>query len=412
MREFKEEFIGILRSRTAKQYAQVLLGTISHYGFLFGASVVAARALGPASFGQFSLALSIVMLVAMLADVGASTGVVRFFAPQRGEARKILVSAVVLKLILGLLFVGLGSIAVSFLESEPLAKLLRLALITGLMYGLFETYLALSQAERFFKRYAMALGLKGFGIFLGTLLIINHLTPYAALLPYAFAAAFGVLIMQRWYNLSDWSTEHAHTLFKYGRWVMLASVCTLLFNKLDVILLGYYLPSSEVGVYASALTLASGFFLLIQALLVVLLPKVTSFNLKKEGVGYIKQSLLVTIPSSLGLCALVTLSAPLLIQLVYGSEYSAALPVFLILLIPFGIQMVTTPLTVLIYALDRGRTFFLVQALTLLAVLITLPIAIPVYGISGAALSMTLLKSLDVIVLSGITVSDVIRGPV
>src|SRR6185369_1377877 len=91
MRRYVDALRGLVFSATAKDTYVLFVGNVfsAFWGFLF--TLIVARALSISDFGVFSAALNLVIILSSLADVGISTGSVKFVAENHaiGEIGKV-----------------------------------------------------------------------------------------------------------------------------------------------------------------------------------------------------------------------------------------------------------------------------------------------------------------------------------
>ncbi|HEY6042993.1 MAG TPA: polysaccharide biosynthesis C-terminal domain-containing protein, partial [Anaerolineae bacterium] len=163
------------------------------------------------------------------------------------------------------------------------------------------------------------------------------------------------------------------------------------FLKLDVLMLSYYRSPVEVGFYAVALALVSRLDVLKNAVLTSSFPDACRQASPQELRGYIRQSLKLTALSSAALVPLFALGQ-ILIELLYGTEYSAAVPVFSLLLVGFIIGLNAAPIAFVLYPLNRPRWIAASDVLQLVFNSSVNLLLIPSSGIIGAALAVVLTR--------------------
>ena len=151
------EVIQLSKSRIAKDSAIVLSGNVFGAGLGFIATVLITRALGPAQFGLFSVALAVMTIASQFSDFGISTGLVRFASLylQKDKLKADLMFKVSLKvkLIISISIFLIGflvspSLAIYVFKKPELMISLRLAFIGALGFSLVGYISATLQASQ------------------------------------------------------------------------------------------------------------------------------------------------------------------------------------------------------------------------------------------------------------------------
>lgn len=161
-----------------------------------------------------------------------------------------------------------------------------------------------------------------------------------------------------------------------------------LIANLDKFLLGAFRSTAEVAVFNIGWTVFAAGLALPQAVRVALLP---SFG-AVQGDERLTRARLVesqrlawwAIPPGIAIGALVV---PPLIPLVFGAQYDEAAPVFLLLLVAWGLALLGTPQLVLIQSRSSGWPFARLLVLALVVDLVVGVALIPWLGVIGAAWS-------------------------
>jgi O-antigen/teichoic acid export membrane protein len=213
----------------------------------------------------------------------------------------------------------------------------------------------------------------------------------------------GGIIFSRYINLAlvAFSVRHIKSLLSFSFWIFLTAGGNLVFSISDVILIGYFLTNTDVGIYRTALQLTSVATFTTIALTSVLYPQISGWSVKGE-VARIEQSLSRAITYSLFLAVPVgvggwILGEPLLYYL-YGADFTAGTGALFILLAMQIINVFMYLQIMSLKAVDRPQDSFL--ATTIAAVLnIILNVGlIPIYGIQGAAIATALSMGLNALI--------------
>jgi O-antigen/teichoic acid export membrane protein len=172
-------------------------------------------------------------------------------------------------------------------------------------------------------------------------------------------------------------------LLRTGRWLWLASMFAMLTANAEILLLNRWAALPLVGAYALALNLANKADVVNHSLYTVLLPGVSTLRERSAVTGYIRRGLLRSGLIAAGLLLLIPFAEPIIV-LIFGAEYSAAVPLFQLLLGVMVFDVVLTPLLLLPLAARRPRLLAAADALRAVTLVVVALGLIPLYGAIGA----------------------------
>lgn len=394
----------MIRGRSSEGSGNVLarlvgLMVAGRVGYLivgFAASIAVARYLGPAGRGLLGLMLSVNTMALIFATFGVPLAVVYFASRKDTDHGALLGNSTLQGLILAAVLVPLAAILTKELASAfgggrggdtwiLVAALVPITFLDWtthgqlqglLLFGRFNLLLVLS-------RVAYCVGIV---IFLG----LFGLTVSGAVL----ATALGSLVMiggslppilrRRRIRLDR---ALARRTFSYGLRVQVGSIFQLANGRLDVIILQFFRPLSQVGYYVVAQTIAELVVTLATSFQSSVLPLISSY----EGDSRTRATSIESVRHH-GILALMALlgnavAGPLIIYFAFGSAFQRAIPPMLILL-P-GIWFLGTGIVIQGDLSGRGRPG-LSSALAGLAAAMTVILdfaLIPPFGAIGGALA-------------------------
>ena len=183
-------------------------------------------------------------------------------------------------------------------------------------------------------------------------------------------------------------TEERYPLknvLSYSGWLYLFSLLFMLFDRLDVLMLGYFRQAMEVGIYSVAFTLIKPFELIPETFNTVFLPKVSKFTRRSQIYAYFKDTLKVTGLIAVVGVALIFLAGPL-ITTFYGEKYLDSIRLFQILVGAFILLTMINPLNLVGHSLNKPQLFSLMAGINLALNFFGNLIFIPRYGALGAAI--------------------------
>ncbi len=385
-------------------WAVVTSAGVVRLGLGFVASLIVARALGPADFGIYAVFAATVGIVGTIAEGGLTeAAVLRMSAAATDRPSRARRAAAFFWLRIGLagVVVALGCALAPLISRYALngidEGLLRWALLGIAATAASGGTSAMLQARGEFGRMS-SLTLLNTGltvVFAAGLAAVGRLDLTSALVILGIGTSLltfgaGRLMLPRGLRLglpsrSELQRE-VHELTRTGRWLWLASLFAILTANAEVLLLNRFLPLATVGVYALALNLASKADVANQSLYTVLLPGVGSLDVRTSITAYLKRGALRSLTISAGLLLLIPL-APYVVVLVYGDAFAQS-ATFLQLLLGIAIlDVLLTPFLLLPLAFRRPKLLAAADAARAIVLVGVALGFVPAYGAFGAILA-------------------------
>lgn len=328
------------RTPTIRRNAvHALIAEVSRAGLAAALMLVATRVLGPGQFGLFALAMSFGGLALLPSDFGISNSASRFVAERRGDAAAM---AGVLSDALRAKFLLAGLVSVVVLVASPLIadvynepglgpplRWLALALFAQSVFGLFVgvfvamgrvslqivLYTGESLAETTFVITIVALGGGAAGAMAGR----------AG--GFAVGALIGTVVALRLLGRRIRPhVRHDHgfsrRLVGYAGALFLVDSAWALFGAVDVLLIGAYLASADVGRFEAAARLIVFATMAGSAAASAIGPRLAANEREAPATEALALGLrALTVLSALGAGVLVAWSAPI-VELLLGAEYA------------------------------------------------------------------------------------------
>lgn len=383
-------------------WAVVTSAGVLRLGLGFIASLLIARALGPADFGVYAVLAASVGIVGTLAEGGLTEAAVLRIsavwpelsnqAHDRAQAffwLRVLVCAAIVAL-----GCGVANLLADHVLSGVDAGLLRWALIGIVATAASGALSAVLQATgRFGRMSSLTLINTGLTAALAALLATSgHLDLLTTLVVLGIGTSLATFGAALFMLPTGWQVrlpspqqlaEEARQLFHTGRWLWLASLFAMLTANAEVLLLNRWAALPLLGAYALALNLASKADVVNQSLYTVLLAGVSSVDVRDHPRGYLRRGLIRGGAICLGLLVLIPLAQPLIV-LLYGSDYVEAATFLRLLLGVAILDVLLTPFLLLPLAYGQPKllaTAEAARAITLIGVALLL---IPSIGPLGA----------------------------
>jgi O-antigen/teichoic acid export membrane protein len=302
-------------------------------------SIVLARTIGPSANGRFALLGTLVGLLELVFSLSLSAGIVYEVSRHRWSVRQAFRTCYTAALVLGLAAFGVGLGIFALLHdsvfggiSTSLAVVALMSLPPVLAYVYADSILL---ARERYERYAgVELSHSATFLVVGAGLAIRFgVTGAVVGLPAAavVAACVGAFLLSR----EGARDSSAHTPGSFGRAVRFglqswgANLLQQINYRFDVLILGAFAATRDVGVYSVALTLTGTAWVLPQGLQTVLFPRVAGLDeatrtgdmsVQESDVGVakaIRHGVLLTLPAGLLISALLLVGVPLL----YGPRF-------------------------------------------------------------------------------------------
>jgi len=390
-----------------------IIGMLLGLSLQFAAKLIIARYSSETNYGIFSLALAVLSISAILACLGLDYGATRYIAyfrakgdvaRVRGAISAYLQLSTATSLLIGVaLFFSAKTIALDIFHTPELITAFRIFAI-GLPFltiisTLTDVFRGFDQVEpqAYFKY-----------ISLNTLFVLLLLAVLLAGLPfvavfYAYLAAvvltFIATVIYATKKLPYPVTfaEKKPTpfikkeLLAFSLPLLVTVTLVMILNWTDTLMLGYFKTPGAVGFYQAAYPLAQFIYMPMGALLLIYVPIATRLysqnllaELRRNYTILTKWLTFLTLPAFLILC----LYPETVLNLFFGSAYSAAAPVLRILPFGFMLNNLLGPNTATLIAMGRSR-FVMWAALSVAMLNVALNIAlIPPLGIVGAAIAL------------------------
>lgn len=378
----------------------------------FATTSLAVRLLGLESYGVLALGLSMLAIVAALANSGLALATVQQAAAspegRSGGSRTTLVHGALTAGVLVGIAGGAVLVVILYLRSVPVEPEER---------ALFAIGLGLLLVGRTVAAVALS-ALRGFGrVWLteipNALLLIGQVgvvsvafltrQAHAGIMAGGFGAVglvaalisvaivrYGVLGSER----LAWSFSAARQMLAVAWPLAIVAVAMQVLARMDVVILGVFRPLDEVGAYEPTLRLVDRLMQMTPLLLMAAyLPASTRLNqaadlnavrrlyrtTAKVGyvVGFLPLLLLVSFPDTA-------------LRFLYGSDFPVLHGVVAVLLVGYGFNAAVGLNTTTLISLRRNRETALIYSSVFAVVVASALALIPAYGAAGAAVSTTL----------------------
>lgn len=370
-------------------------------GLWFLGLLLLIRALEPGDFGSYSLCVAVVKIVTSVWGEALDFAVLRqvplLISTDRPRAFVLMRTVLWSRLMLGIAVVVLAGafapvLAEMFFRVPTSASLIRLVSLSILGDLLLRALLTYFQATEAFFRLILLDGVLQVGRFAAVLALLatQSLTLTSALAVYAgfpyLAFVVGIFLMPReWTWLPFPRRSDVTEVFQYSRWLLLSFLVASLYERTDLLLLGHFRTTEEVGVYSAALTLATLPDFIVGCLITVLSPRIVQLHAAGQLPAFTRRYWRWAIPVA-GLAAVGTLLlGGWLIRTLLTERYVAAIPAFQVLVVGTLFWGAVTPVASSLLALVAPQRIVFVTVSALVGMGLFGSLLIPAFGFMGAA---------------------------
>jgi O-antigen/teichoic acid export membrane protein len=359
-----------------------------------------ARYLGPEQFGQLNFSLALVAIFVPISELGMRSIVVRDITRNYSCRFETLGTTGVLYIISGLVSYGLILITISWLRPEDqLIKALVAILGVAVLFKPSEiaTYWYESQVQSKYVVISKSGVLLVFAA-INVVLIFNN----AKLIVFAWTNVLEALVVslllltiltQRLDGLKlleiQFSLARAKSLIADSWPLIISSMSIIIYMKVDQIMIGYMLGDVEVGVYSAATRISEAWYFIAVAINASIYP--TLVRLREQSIESfnkrLQQIFNLMVQISFIMAITITFFAPIIIQLLFGSDYVEAIEVLRIH-IWAGVFVFLNNAVWAWYTIENKQKLANYRIIIGLFLNVALNIIlIPLYGIIGAALA-------------------------
>lgn len=372
----------------ASRIVQALLGLVI--------SMLTARYLGPSNYGVINYAASIVAFVLPLMHLGINSVLVQELVRNPDEEGRIIGTATVMTFLSSLLCIG-GTVAFAAIANPGETE----TIVVCALYSILLIFQSLDMVRYWFQsKY------------------LSKYTSIVSLIAYTVVSAYKIYLLATgksiyWFALSNaidyaiisfcsiylytkkgtqklgFSKDIGKRLLSTGKYYIISDLMVTVFAQTDKIMLKGMLNSEATGFYSAAVTCAAITQFVFAAILDSSRPAILESKKKSEEAfeRNMKRLYSIVIYASLAQSIVMSLFAPLIIHILYGSSYSPASVALRIVVWYTTFSYLGAARNIWILAEGHQKHLLSVNMLGALANVIMNYMLIPFLGISGAALA-------------------------
>ena len=358
-------------------------------------SVWLARYLGPGQYGLLSYAMAFVMLFSSVAMLGLDEIGVREMVRDPSRRDDILGTSFFLMLCSGAVVFGLAMGTILLLRpADSVSRWLVGILAAGIILQAFDAIDFWFQAQVQSKYTVIAKGvaylvLSAFKIILILLEAPLVAFAWAGLAELAVGAAGLVIVYQvRGHRVKAWhaGVATARKLLKDSWPLIFSAIVTMVYLRIDQVMLGEMVGSEEVGVYAAAVRIAEAWYFIPVAVCSSVFPGIVEAGTVSEELLYEQLQKLYNLMAFFGYAVAIPLTflSGWLVELLFGAAYAKAGPLLAVLIWAGLFINLVTAKNIFLISRNWNRLHLVSMSLGCLMNVVLNYFLIPVYGAMGA----------------------------
>lgn len=397
MRSIRVPLVSMRPAFNSSAATWVLIQQIVVRGLVAVKFLAIGRLLGPAAIGSVSVALLAVAIAESLSDTGLAQAVVQAKStPTRAELGAVWTTLTTRGTLIALLLIALAPLMNSQFHLGGSLLLLQLAAALPLIRGLASPAYFMLQRERSFQQLA---GVETSAAFTDCALGLACAWGGTG----AYAMLIGMIAGETLKTTLTWTTMSPrppvrlawHGIGHYvnfSRWIWAGSIVNLLLNQFDKVLVGKLLGPAALGAYQMSSKFAQ--MLLADAAIAMqqyLFPTFSAHHRREDGSAqklFVRYLALATVGLVLLVLVLRAVAGPLF-MFVLGPAWMSAVPLFRIFVINMAIGSAIAVLVAYVRAIGLPKVATQAAVLQIITLVITVPPATHLWGVTGVAWSMT-----------------------
>lgn len=386
----------LTKNRTVKNSAWIISERIVSIGLNTIVTILAARHLGAENYGIISYGASFVTLFLGVMRLGLDAIIVNELIKHKDKQGEILGTSVRLRLISGFMSIMMISILI-FVLNHNSALIQAVAAAQAIML-IFQAFYILDywfQARLESKYVSIAKVFASVFIFMYSLYL---LISGRGVLWFAFSLSISSLVISfmllYFYKKNEgqdltFSTETARYLLGKSHHFIIANIIVSVYLQIDKIMIVNLLGNVQLGIYSAAYTICVAWGFLQEAIITSIRPSIFHAKQYSEDayLKKLKQLYFILFWVSVFISAIISISAPLLINVLFGIEYKDAAFVTSVMVWFMPLSTLGSARNVWLVSEDNGKytKYFLTYGVVVNVALNLL--WLPSKGIAGAAVA-------------------------
>ena len=390
--------------------------------------MVLSRQLILEEFGLFYAVLTFVTFFSVFRDLGLSQSLTKFipeflvkkeYEKVKSSIKFVFIANIIISILLAALFILFSSfLADNYFKSALAKPVLIILSLYFVLYSIYTVFISIFVGFQKSRLYSLDLFLRNLFVLIGIFVFAGKGVNSPAF-AYLFSLIFGAIIFTvflfRLFDFSEYkqkiSKKLAGTLFRFGFPLMFATVGFIIISQVDTLILTYFRPISEVGIYNVVLPTATLLNMVGSSLALAMIPLISEFWVSKKYLevkslikSVYQRAFIIIVPIGF----IIFVFSDFVLKVLFGESFvsgSLALKILSIGAIFFSFAIVNNSILVAVGNPKKVTITILVAAVINLVLNLLL---IPTYGLAGAAVA-TMVSYIFVLLLSTYFVSKSVK---
>lgn len=322
----------VSKGRFVKNASWIFIGRAFQLLLTFITTMLVTRYLGPTKYGTITYTYSYVSLFLPICTLGMNDIVVKELLDKNNDSKTILGTIISLRFISSLLSIGFIYLIVAIFTNNPIFPYIALLQSLSLVFQIFDTIIYFYQSQLLAKKTGIVLAISYtltsiFRILGLALQKDTHWFAFAVSLDYLVISLLLLFIYFKEGNRLCFSLSVGKILLSKSSHYIFSGIMVVVYSKADNIILGKMIDETNVGYYAAATTLCNAWPFLLTAIIDSANPIIVdAFNKdKNEYKRKIKQLYAAVFYIGLFVAIVITILAPIIINIIYGSKYTLSI---------------------------------------------------------------------------------------
>lgn len=354
-----------------------------------------ARYLGKSDFGDLNFSLSIVAITSVLTS-GFGPLIVKEFMHSNDNESTFLSSALLLQFIYGMISFIIPCLAVYFFYKFEDYEVYKFIVILSIPNVLKFTDIFRSFFESKFLTFEIV-AIEFIIFLLITVIRIFFIVNEFQNIYFIFLISIESITLSiiwafkffRVYKTPISLTINASyllNLFNLSFPIILSGIGIIIYMRLDIIMIKYFMGSDKVGLYSAALRISEGIYFIPMALLSAINPLLLNFYKDKLQYHLLYKNILILLNFiSLSFCLFFSFTSDFFIQILYGKDFFGAGEILVIHIWTTIFVFLGIPLSSYLIFDHNSKILFYKTFIGLCINIILNFVLIPLYGLKGAA---------------------------
>jgi len=373
----------------------LILSSVISLGISLVTTSLIARSIGPELYGKYTFGLTYVLLFSVLANFGLESLFIREAARDRENISKMIFDILHLKVLLAVFTIGAIVVSINLLKYPSSTINIVYILCIGLFFQILSNsvlavYRSLEKMG-LVACFGLAFRVISAFVIIGSIYFKVGLVGIVSAFSIGNAAVFigSILLFYRDFKLMTLKVNPTKwvALARRGVPFYVSALLTMVYFKINVVMLSKMRGELEVGLYMAAATLVESLFFIPEAFNTSIFPAFSriygiSFDaLRRTYEKTVKYIILVTAAVCLGTLML----GKEIILLIYGEKFLSSVSTLSILVFFWAFYFFSYTMSMLLFSIKKEKLQMQVMGFACILNVVLNLVFIPTYGFIGCA---------------------------